>query len=239
VKPFDPKENYGDEYPAAVVCHGIRMTLRRESRFSRSYYSDEHKTGCEESRFNDGSASITALELEQDWDKWTEDMRTDFCHSCGLLELQADFPEMLRFIMEHGGPEQWAGIASSVARLLPRDEAFDTLVRALHNAELGPSAANIAQAIAHTKHPDAEVTLRRHLAALWEHPALWDGADFINWVAYAAMTCIAHLIELGAPPSDFSEQARRLSEHVCSRNRESCRKRLSKHYSWLKGDKSQ
>src|SRR5208282_1772026 len=26
-------------------------------------------------------------------------------------------------------------------------------------------------------------------------------------------------------------------EHVCSRNRESCRKRLSKHYSWLKGDK--
>jgi len=121
---------------------------------------------------------------------------------------------MLRFIMQHGGPEHWAGIAMSVASLLPRDEAFDTLVRALHNAELGHTTTNIAQAIAHTKHPDAEITLRKHLAVLWEHPALWDGADFTNPVAYAAMTCIAHLIELGAPPSDFTEQVRRLSEHV-------------------------
>ena len=238
MKPFDPKNTYGDEYPAAVVCNGMRMTLRRESRFSRSYYSDEHKTGCEESRFNDGSASITALELEQDWDTWTEDMRTDFCQSCdSLCVLQADFPEILRFIMQHGRPPHWAGIAMSVASLLPRDEAFDTLVRALRNAELGPVTANIAQAIAHTKHPYAEVTLRRHLAALWEHPALWDGADFMNWVASGATTCIAHLIELRPPPSDFTEQVRRLSEHACSLNRESCRKRLSKHYSWLKGDK--
>ena len=238
MEPFDPKKTYGEEYPAAVMCNGIRMTLRRESRFSRSYHSDEHKTGCEESRFADGSASITALELEQEWDKWTEDMRVDFCQSCDCLSvLQADFPEMLRFIMQHGRPEHWAGIAMSVASLLPRDEAFDTLVRALHNAELGPNTANIAQAIAHTKHPDAEITLRKHLAVLWERPALWDGADFVNSVAYAAMTCIVHLIELGAPPSDFTEQVRRLSEHVCLRNRGSCRKRLSKRYSWLKGDK--
>ncbi len=213
------------------------MTLRRESRFSRSYYSDEHKTGCEESRFADGSASVTALELEQEWDKWTEDMRMDFCQSCDCLSmLQADFPEMLRFIMQYGRPEHWAGIASSVALLLPRDEAFDTLVRALHNTQPGYTA-NITQAIAHTKHPDAEITLRKHLAVLWEHPALWDGANFMNPIAYAAMTCIAHLIELGAPPSDFTEQVRRLAEHVCSRNRESCRKRLSEHYSWLKGEK--
>ena len=237
MEPFDPKKTYGEEYPAAVMCNGIRMTLRRESRFSRSYHSDEHKTGCDESRLADGSASITALELEQDWDKWTEAMRLDFCWSCSCLAvLQADFPEMLRFIMQHGGPEHWAGIASSVALLLPRDEAFDTLVRALHNTEPGHTA-NISQAIAHTKHPDAEVTLRRHLAVVWEHPALWDGADFTNWVAHAATTCIAHLIELGAPPFDFTDQVRRLSEHVCSRNRESCRKRLSKHYSWLKGEK--
>ncbi len=219
------------------MCNGIRMTLRRESRFSRSYYSDEHKTGCEESRFADGSASVTALELEQEWDKWTEDMRMDFCQSCDCLSmLQADFPEMLRFIMQYGRPEHWAGIASSVALLLPRDEAFDTLVRALHNTQPGYTA-NITQAIAHTKHPDAEITLRKHLAVLWEHPALWDGANFMNPIAYAAMTCIAHLIELGAPPSDFTEQVRRLAEHVCSRNRESCRKRLSEHYSWLKGEK--
>jgi len=42
---------------------------------------------------------------------------------------------------------------------------------------------------------------------------------------------------LGAPASDFAEQVRKLSEHVCSGNRKSCRKFLSKHYSWLKSDK--
>jgi hypothetical protein len=79
--------------------------------------------------------------------------------------------------------------------------------------------------------------LRAHLAALWSHPALWDHDDFINWVGFDATTCIAHLVELGAPSSDFTEQVRRLSEHVCSGNRDSCRNFLSKHYSWLKGER--
>lgn len=229
----DLKKQYGDEYPAAVVVDGIRLPLSSERRFSRSYRSSEHKLGAEVSRFMDGSASMTASELQQEWPGWTEDMRSDFCQSSCWMHDQSDFSEMLRFIMEHGGPQDWSGIALSVASELPRDEAFDTLVRALRSTELGHSS-NISQAIAHTKHPDAEATLRRHLAALWSHPALWDDDAFSNLVSFDVTTCIAHLIELGAAPTDFTEQVRRLSEHVCSRNRESCRNFLSKHYSWLK-----
>jgi hypothetical protein len=70
--------------------------------------------------------------------------------------------------------------------------------------------------------------------ALWSHPALWDDDAFTNWVGFDVTTCIAHLIELGAPPSDFTEQVRQLSEHVCSGNRDSTRNFLSKRYSWLK-----
>jgi len=212
---------------------GIRLPLRHERRFSRSYHSDEHKIGNEVSRFMDGSASITALELKREWPGWTEEIRSDFCQSSYWLHEQTDFPEMIRFIMEHGDPESWSGIALSVASQLPRDEAFDTLFRALRSTELG-HGSNISQAIAHTKHPDAEVALGRHLVALWSHPSLWDDDTFINWVGFDVTTCIAHLIELGAPPSDFTEQVRQLSEHVCSGNRASCRNFLSKHYAWLK-----
>src|SRR5688572_13442404 len=76
------KRKFGDEYPAAVVFNGIRMPLRRERRFSRSYHSDEHKTGIEVSRFMDGSAFITAGELQCEWPSWTDDQRMDFCQSC-------------------------------------------------------------------------------------------------------------------------------------------------------------
>src|SRR5712671_456019 len=104
---------------------GIRLPLRRERRFSRSYHSDEKKMGSEISRFMDGSASITASELRREWTSWTEETRMDFSQSCSWLHEQPDFPEMLRFIMQHGDPDHWSGIALNVASQLPRDEAFD------------------------------------------------------------------------------------------------------------------
>src|SRR2546426_756591 len=152
---------------------------------------------------------------------------------CSWLHEQPDFPEMVRFIMQHGSPDEWSAAALHAASQLPQDEAFDILFRALRTVELG-HASNLTQAIAKTKHPSADATLHRHLDAVWEHPALWNNADFINWLAFEATTCITHLIELGASPEDFVAQVRRLSWHVCSHNRDSCRNFLSKHYSWLK-----
>src|SRR5205809_311898 len=110
---------FGDEYPAAVVVDGIRLPLWRERRFSRSYHSDQHKMGSQVSRFMDGSASITVSELQREWHTWTEDQRMDFCQSCCWLHEQPDFADMLRFIMQHAAPDEWSGVAMSVASQLP------------------------------------------------------------------------------------------------------------------------
>ena len=143
--------------------------------------------------------------------------------------MQPDFPEMLRFIMKHGDREHWRAVALNVASQLPQNEAVDIHVHALRSINLDHTS-NITQGIAETKHPSADSVLRNHLAALWAYPALWDNADFMNWLAHDTTTCIAHLIKLGAPPSDFSEQAQKLSQHACSRNRAKCHQYLSKHY---------
>jgi len=228
------KKDFGDEYPAAVIIeNGLRLPLRRERRFSRYYYSDEHKSGAEISRFMDGTAAITAAELKQEWPDWSEDMRLDFTESSTWLRSQTDFPEMLRFVMQHGEPIHWSGVAQSIASVFSRDEAFTTLLHALQDTGI-EHTANLIQAIAETKHSDAEATLRTHLATLWAHPELWDPNDFMNWVAADATNCIAYLVELGASPSDFTDQVRQLSEHVCPSNRDFCRNHLSKYYSFFK-----
>jgi hypothetical protein len=140
------KQRFGDEYPAAVIIEtGLRLPLQRERRFSRYYYSKEHKSGAEISRFMDGTASITATELQQEWADWSEDTRLDFCQSSAWLSGQPDFPEMLRYVMQHGGPSVWGAITLSVASELPRDEAFATLRRALQNTGLSHTA-NLTQA---------------------------------------------------------------------------------------------
>jgi len=43
-----------------VVVKGIRLPLKSERRFSRSYSTQDDKIGAEVSRFMDGSAAITA-----------------------------------------------------------------------------------------------------------------------------------------------------------------------------------
>ena len=149
------------------------------------------------------------------------------------LYQQADFPEMLRFVMLVGGPDEWTAIAGLVAARLPRDEAFALLVAALGKVPIGRST-NIAQGIAETKHPEAEATLRRHLEAVWAQPGLWDDDEFLNWLADEAMQTIQHLLEIGANPADFEARVRQLSAHVCSRNRESCVRFLFQYYPWLR-----
>ena len=228
----DLKGIYGEEYPDAVIIDRVRLPLSRETRFSRSYRAAEPKMGAIISRFMDGSATIALADLQLEWPTWTESERTDFCQNCAWIHGQSDFPDMLRFIMKHGDSRDWSGIASSVASSLPADEAYDTLQRALQVTEIGRSS-NIAQAIALTKHRDAEVMLRKHLQSIWAHELLWNDDQFLNWVAFDATTGIAHLIELGAAPGEFADQVRQLSEHVCSGNRDSCQNFLSKHYQWL------
>jgi hypothetical protein len=180
----------------------------------------------------DGSATMTLAQLKDGWPDWAERDREDFCQMCVWLREQEDYPEMLRFVMRQDEPEAWSAIALTVATNLPQAEAWTFLTRILRRYPAG-RAINLTQAIAKTRHPEAKELLRRHLDETWTQQALWEDDKFLNWVAHDAITCIRNLIELGATTAEFEEQVRKLSQHVCERNRGSCRRFLGKYYPWL------
>ena len=225
------KAMYGPEYPNALLVSGVRMPLEREGRFMRHYSTEDGKQGAAISKFSDGTATITHEELQREWFGWSARDRGQFCGASSWLVHQADFPDMLRFIMQHGEPEHWSGIAIQVATCLPQEEAYQTLVNALHKLER--NTANISQGISLTKHPRAREELSLLLERLWVHPNLWDDDSFTNWHAFDALCCIQHLLDLGAPPEEHESRVRRLFEHKCSGNRDSCSSYLHKYYAWL------
>jgi len=230
--PDENAKKYGAEYPAAITTGAVRLPLLKEARFWRDFGVPQRTHRI--SRFMDGSASMTLAQLEQEWPGWSDGDRLGFCGACNWLHPQADFPAMLRFVMQAGGPDEWAAIALSIATYLQQDEAFGFLSQALGSVEVGdPGSANLGQALARTRHPAAEAILRRQLAELWQREMLWEPDDFINWEAFVATCTIQHLIDLGAAPADFADQVRRLADHICARNRDSCRNFLGKHYEWL------
>lgn len=230
--PENLKKQFGEEYPAAVTMGTVRMPLREEGRYTRHYASEDSKMSFSVSRFMDGSACISAEELEREWKEWTYGEQLDFCNSCPWLAGQADFPDMLRFVMRYGAEGDWSAVAGAVARELPQEEAFDVLVHALGLARNCP-VSNLGQAIAATKHAEAPAILHGLLEKLWGSPELWADDHFINWTAYDATTCIGHLIEIGVPPEEFGGKVRELAKHPCEGNRDSCRRFLAKHYPLL------
>ncbi len=227
-------DDYGKEYPAALISDGVRYMLASETRWQRHYHTEDNQRGYVISRFMDGSAAITFPELERDWGSWTTRERHDFCNACSWLKEQEDFPEILRYVMQGGDFCDWSAVALPIAMHLPQDEAFGLLLTALQATELGVAAANISQGIAQTRHPKAKPTLLAHLEALWSHPGLREDNEFCNWIAFGATCAIKYLLELGAPPEDFAKQVRELSRHKCQRNRKSCHSFLAKYYPWLK-----
>jgi hypothetical protein len=162
---FDLK-TLGDEYPQAVTLNGIRMTLVRETEFSRRYATADKKRYFSISRFMDGSASISLLEVEAGWPSWSGTQRLDFCGACSALTGQNDFPDILRFVVRDADVTLVSAIANKVAHSLPRDEAFEFLRTALRTAD-GDGTANITQALARTGHPEAKALLLAHLTRLW------------------------------------------------------------------------
>jgi hypothetical protein len=225
------KDSYGAEYPAAVTSFGIRMPLVSERRFMRSYNNADENHSTDVSRFADGSANISLAELTGNWGRWPERDQHDFCWGCSSLHRHAEFPAMLRFIMEVGDEGQKAGIVGLVAKKLPMEEAFSILEKSL--AETPRHTSNLIQAIAITKHPKAVTLLREHLTSIWSRSDIWDDDAFLNWTAADAINCIQYLIELGERPADFDTEVRALSEHICAGNRNSCSRNLGKYYEWL------
>lgn len=229
--PEQLREKFGPEYPAFFLLKDIRIPLHSESRFCRLYVHENTYHGI--SRFMDGSATITLDELKSEWPTWNDSLRREFTSNCKWLHEHSEYPEMLRFMMGHCGFPEIQDIALSISSYLPQQEAFTFLADTLKRIPLRDSA-NISQALAQTKHPNAIETLRRHLDRLWSAPGLWDNAKFMNWTAYSTVCNIRHLLELSVPPAEFEEKVRQLSTHACSRLRDSCGRFLTKYYPWLK-----
>lgn len=225
------RDLYGSEYPEAVTTFGIRMPLVRETRFLRIYENEAEKFGTAVSRFEDGSAYFSLIELETGWLSWTDKDRLGFAQACSELHEDPDFPDVLRFLMKHGDQNICSTIAGLVAYKLSQVEAFSLLADKL--AQTDSVLANLIQAIAITKHPDAPGLLRDTLDQLWKKPDLWDDDAFLNWTAGDVIACIEYLLELGADPAEFDEKVRALNEHPCSGNRDSCRRWLRASYPWL------
>lgn len=227
----DLKKIFGDDYPKSVTVLGRHLPLEREGRFSRYYYSEEQRHGAEVSKFEDGSASISLDQLKEGWAHWSKRDKRDFLSASNALFRQADYPEMLRFLMTQDDPDVWSGIAMPVGGCLPQDEAFELLNGALNRVE--SHTANITQGISITRHPKAAASLRGHLDKLWSHPQLWDDDPFTNWPAFDAICCIAHLLDLGVDSADLEPRVRALSKHACAGTRDSCGTFLSKYYPWI------
>jgi hypothetical protein len=232
VTPEQLEEFYGKDYPNSVTCEGVPMRLEREGRFSRTYVSADGRSSTKISRFMDRSATITFADLREEWPSWSEHERDAFCGASAWLADQRDFVDMLRFLMHSTNAKQHSILVSLIGQYVPQQEAFDFLFRLLQQPSGYPSA-NITQAIAITKHPEAEGVIRAHFTELWADATLWDDAPFTNWRAFDATCCIAHLLELGVPSREFEEKVGALAQHSCKGNRDSCSTFLHTYFDWL------
>src|SRR6058998_1960129 len=115
------------------------MKLSRETRWHREYALEEPKAFYMESKFADGSASITLAELEREWPTWSDWERIDFCQEVGSATF-AHLPDILRFVMQHGKMEHWSAIATYVVAHIPADEAILFLLETSSRCELGHAA---------------------------------------------------------------------------------------------------
>jgi hypothetical protein len=223
---------YGSDYPEAVELDGVRLPLTREGRFLRSYDNKDAKIGTVVSRFMDGTAEISFTELKTSWPQWSRMERYDFTSAACWLHDHPEFADMMRFVLEEGDQDDLNAVALQVATALPADEAFERLYAILQRTPIGKSA-NIGQAIAHTKHPDAPDALREHLRKTLRDSRLMEPDDFLNWVTYDAICCIEHLLELGLSTSEFEDDVQRISSHPSDGTIDSLRRRLAKWYPWL------
>jgi hypothetical protein len=201
----------------------------RETRWSRVYAKpDKPRHHYHESRFRDGTATITLDELQHDWDKWPEAEKIDFCQSLVWLQIP-ERKDILRFLVGHGDCCAWSAIALLVALDLPPHEAVPALGMRCQSCEVG-SGANYYQAIAKTGDPEAHEILKRCFQRIWNSDGLMDDADFCNWVAYDAICCVEHLLELNQEPEPFRTVYETLQTHPCKGTREATERRLAKYF---------
>jgi hypothetical protein len=208
----------GPDYPAFLQWPGgKRLPLLHELRWSRVYGTRESAVVI--SRFMDGSAVMSLELLMSGWPDWSDDERVDFAYQCSWLSSREDFADMLRFVVGHGGTDECAGIALSLVKVLPADEAFSILQSLLAKAPPG-RRSNFLQAVTATTCPATEELLRKELGSLVAHSGLWSADAFHNWIAHDATCALDSLLRCGVDAEEFDELAKRLARHPCPGNAE-------------------
>ena len=222
-----------------------KMKLVSETRWHREYALPEPGHFCRESKFFDGSASITLEELEREWPNWSEAERIDFCWSVGQALPTGDgcgkkfqgaqtgkdvfsrLPDMLRFIMRQGNHRTWSAVALDIVRLLPKEESIPFLIMACRKCAMG-EGGNLLQALAISGSPDARPMIRDCLDRLWQDKRMFQEEKHINHFAAEATHCIRYLLKLGDASPDLAEKCRALVNHPTPANRDSARNFLEK-----------
>ena len=198
---------------------GPQESLYEDSRWSRQYRSADGRHVRFESRFQDGTATVTLSELETEWPRWNQHCAADV----------PDRAEILRLLIKNGDHSVWSLIASNVAMFLPATETVPFLKQRCLTAKVG-EGANYFQALALTKGSDGLDFLRDCFTRVWNTDGLLDDADFCNWVAHDAIWCINYMIELGEDAASLRSAYETLKSHTCASTREQAQKWLSKHF---------
>ena len=205
-----------------------KMRLVKETRWHREYALEKPNEFFQESKFTDGTASITLEELQKEWPNWSEWERIDFCQEVWVGQFP-HLPDVIRFVMQHGNHETWSSIAFGIVDCLPPEESIPFLVRICRDDSRGGDT-NLLAALAKTGAPEARMFLRSNLERLWADERLLMQEKHSNDVAADAVYCIQHLLELGEPAFEFVEKYQVLMNHPNESNREIVRNFLAKYF---------
>ncbi len=218
--------------PDDLVAYTANMTVARETRWSREYHNADQSESFLDSRFRDGSASITLDELTRDWPAWTNHEKVDFCQS--FIHYQGrQRAKILRFLMCDGNHYVWSVIAASVARTLPIKESLPFLRECCEDCDIG-RGANYFQALWLTESPEAVGILWPSLDRIWDSPDLLKPNTFCNLTTFDAIWCIDALVRLDEPVSSLRDRYETLKTHPTMQ--EDAVKWLSEHFEHKEGN---
>lgn len=196
-----------------ITVNGVRMRLKKETRWSRIYSDDANTMSREFSRFADGSASIALDELEREWSSWNSREKRDFSANVISLENRDQLLPILRFLMGNASESELSSCAISIATNIPPAEAVPFLVRACLSCRPGGDNANFCQALASTGAPEAISTIRTCLDRAVNHPDFLSTEGWNNWVAFNAVCCLKDLVRCSVPLSELKDIHERLKNH--------------------------
>jgi hypothetical protein len=216
-----------NEYPYTIDYDGQELILRRETRWTRVFASQDGKLQLRRSRFQDDSATIGLKQLTTEWQHWSMGERKDFCDSAAWLP-RNDREGILRFLMKQADHRLLHNLALSMVYHLGQAEVLPWLLKCIDESASRESMGYL-QALAYTRAPEAAHVIRDRLNRAWTHPEMFQPDLRTNDVAMEAAYCIVHLIELGCSTPEDIGRANRLADHPWQQVRELYKSHLAKY----------